>query len=70
MVGTPIEMGIRWGVLVKIGIRDKGMNMVGGMAMGIKTSREGSMEGLLLRLKHITPPQREGSPIKTHHPEE
>ena len=46
------------------------MDMVEGMAMGIKISREGPMEGLLLKLKHITPPQREGSPIETHHPEE
>ena len=49
---------------------NRGMDMVGGMAMEIKTSREGPMEGLLLKLKHNTPPQREGSPIKTHHPEE
>ena len=49
---------------------NKEMDMVGGMAMGIKTNKEGPMEGLLLRLKHITPSQREGSPIRTHHPEE
>ena len=40
------------------------------MAMGIETNKEGPMEGLLLRLKHITPPQREGLPMETHHPEE
>ena len=70
MVGPIIEMGIRWDILVKIGIGNKGMDMVEGMAMGIKISREGPMEELLLRLKHITPPQRERSSIKTHHPEE
>ena len=63
-------MGIRWGIPVKIGIGNKEMDMVGGMAMGTKTNREGPMEGLLLRLKHSTLPQREGSPIKIHHPEE
>ena len=67
MVGPIIEMGIRWGILVKIGIGNRGMDMVEGMAMAINISRKGPMEGLLLRLKHNTPPQREGSPIKTHH---
>ena len=70
MVGPIIEVGIRWGILVKIGIGNRGMDMLEGMAMGIKISREGPMEGPLLKLKHITPPQREGSPIETHHPEE
>ena len=37
---------------------------------GNKISREGPMEGLLLRLKHITPPQGEGSPMEVHYPEE
>ena len=60
MVGPNIEMSMRWGILVKIGTGDKGMNMVEGMAMGIKISREGPMEGLLLRLKHITPPKGKG----------
>ena len=46
------------------------MDMVEGMAMGIETNKEGPMEGLLLRLKHTTPPQREGFPMETHHPEE
>ena len=70
IVGPIIEMGIRWNILVKIGIGNKGMDMVEGMAMGIKINKEGPMEGLLLRLKHITPPQREGFPMETHHPEE
>ena len=70
MVGPIIEVGIRWGILVKIGIGNRGMDMVEGMAMGINISREGPMEGLLLRLKYITPPQREGFPMETHHPEE
>ena len=70
MVGPIIEMGIRWDILVRIGIGSKGMDMVEGMAMGININRERPMEGLLSRLKHITPPQREGSPIKIHHPEE
>ena len=46
------------------------MDIVEGMAMGIKTGREGPMGGLLLRLKHITPPQGEGFPMEIHHPEE
>ena len=70
MVGPTIEMGIRWDILVKIGNGNKGIDMVEGMAMGIKINKEGPMEGLLLRIKHTTLPQREGSPIKTHHPEE
>ena len=37
-----------------------------GYGMGIRISREGPMEGLLL----ITLPQREGSPMEIHHPEE
>ena len=57
-------------MLIKIGIGDKGMDMVGGMVMETKISREGPMGGLLLKLKHITPPQREGSPIEIHHLEE
>ena len=69
IVGPIIEMGIRWGTLEKVGIGNKGMDMVEGMVMGIEISREGPMEGLLLRLKHNTPPQREGSPIKTYHSE-
>ena len=48
---------------------NKGMDMAEGMAMEINISREGHIEGLLLRLKHNTPPQREGPPIKTYHPE-
>ena len=67
MVGPSIEMGIRWHILVKIGIGNKEMDMVGDMVMGIKISREGPMEGLLLKLKHITPPQREGFPMEVHH---
>ena len=46
------------------------MDMVGGMVMEIKISREGPMGSLLLKLKHSTPPQREGSPIGIHHLEE
>ena len=46
------------------------MDMVGGMVMETKISKEGPMEGQLLKLKHSTPPQREGSPIKIHHLEE
>ena len=48
----------------------KGMDMVGGMVMEIKISREGPMGGQLLKLKHTTPPQREGFPIEIHHLEE
>ena len=70
MVGPIIEMGIRWDIPVKIESRNKGMDMVEGMAMGIETNKEGPMEGLLLRLKHTTPPQREGFPMETHYPEE
>ena len=70
MVGPIIEVDTRWGILVKIGIGNRGMDMVEGMAMGIKISREGPIEGPLLKLKNITPPQREGSPIETHDPEE
>ena len=70
MVGPIIEMGIRWDIPVKIESGNKGMDMVEGMVMGIETSREGPMEGLLLRPKHTTPPQREGSPIEIHHLEE
>ena len=70
MVGPIIEMGIKWGTLMKIGIRNREMDMVEGMAMGTEISREGPMEGLLLKLKHITPPQGEGFPMETHHPEE
>ena len=44
--------------------------MVGGMVMEIKISREGPMGGQLLKLKHTTPPQREGPPIEIHHLEE
>ena len=33
--------------------------MVEGMVMGIEINEEGPMEGQLLRLKHITPPQRD-----------
>ena len=50
-----------------VGIGNKGMDMVEGMVMEIEISREGPMEGLLLRLKHNTPPQRKGFPIKTYH---
>ena len=57
-------------MLMKIGIEDKGMDMVGGMVMEIKISREGPMGGQLLKLKHTTPPQRERSPIEIHHLEE
>ena len=67
IMGPIIEMGIRWGILVKVGIGNRGMDMVEGMAMEIEISREGPVEGLLLRLKHNTPPQRKGFPIKTHH---
>ena len=48
---------------MKIGIGHKEMDMVEGMVMETKISREGPMGGLLLKLNHITPPQREGSPI-------
>ena len=48
MVGPIIEVGIRWGILVKIGIGNRGMDMVEGMAMEIEISREGPMEELLL----------------------
>ena len=54
---------------MKVGIGNKGMDMAEGMVMGIDISREGPMEGLLLRLKHNTLPQRKGFPIKTHQPE-
>ena len=57
-------------MLMKMGIGDKGMDMVGGMVMEIKISREGPMGGQLLKLKHTTPLQREGSPIEIHHLEE
>ena len=57
-------------MLMKIGIGDKGMDMVEGMVMETKISREGPMGALLLKLKHTTPPQREGSPIEIHHLEE
>ena len=70
MMGPIIKMGTRWDILVKIGIGNKGMDMVEGMAMGIKTSKEGPIGGPLLKLKHNTSPQREGFPIKTHHPKE
>ena len=70
MVGPTIEMGIRWGIPMKVGIGNKGMDMAEGMVMGIEINKEGPMEGLLLKLKHITPPQREGSPIETQHPED
>ena len=55
---------------MKIGTGDKEMDMVGGMVMETKISREGPMGGLLLKLKHTTPPQKEGSPIEIHHLEE
>ena len=64
MVGPTIEMGIRWDIPVKIEIGNKEMDMVEGMAMGIEINKEGPMEGLLLRLKHITPPQRGRVPYK------
>ena len=57
-------------MLMKVGIGDKGMDMVGDMVMEIKVSREGPMGGKLLKLKHTTPPQREGSPIEMYHLEE
>ena len=57
-------------MLMKIGIGDRGMDMVEGMVMETKISREGPMGGLLLKLKHTTSPQREGSPIEIHHLEE
>ena len=55
---------------MKIGIRDKEMDMVEGMVMETKISRERPMGGLLPKLKHTTPPQREGAPIEIHHLEE
>ena len=55
---------------MKIGIGDKEMDMVGGMVIEIKISREGSMGGWLLKLKHTTPLQREGLPVEIHHLEE
>ena len=64
MVGPIIEMGIRWDIPVKIGIGNKGMDMVEGMAMGIETNKEEPMEGLLLKPKHTTPPQREDFPME------
>ena len=70
MVDLIIEMGIKWGILVRIEIKNREMDMVEGMVMETGICREGPMEGLLLKLKHITPPQREGFPMETHHPEE
>ena len=49
---------------------DKGMDMVEGIVMETKISRKGAMGGLLLKSKHATPLQREGSPIEIHHLEE
>ena len=69
MLGPFIEMGIRWDIPVKIEIGNKGMDMVEDMVMRIELNKEGPMEGLLLKLKHTTPPQREGYPIEIHHPE-
>ena len=46
------------------------MDMVEGMVMETKISRKGPMGDLLLKPKHITPPQREGSPIEIHHLED
>ena len=40
MVGPIIKVGIRWDILVKVGIGNRGMDMVEGMAMGIKISRD------------------------------
>ena len=37
---------------------------------GNKNQQRRAMGGLLLKLKHITPPQREGSPMAIHHLEE
>ena len=70
MVDAIIEMGIKWDTPVKIEIGNKGMDMVEGMVMGIELNKEGPMEGLLLKLKHTMPPQREGSPIEIHLSEE
>ena len=70
MVDPTIEMGIRWDIPVKIEIENREMDMVEGVVMGIEINKEGPMEGLLLRLKCITPPQREGFPMEIHHPEE
>ena len=57
-------------MLIKIRIGDKGMDMVEGVGIETKISREGPMGGLLLKLRHTTPPQGEGSPIEIHHLEE
>ena len=57
-------------MLMKIEIGNKGIDMVEGMVIETKISREGPMGGLLLKLKHTTPPQRKGSPIEIHHLEE
>ena len=65
--GPNYRNGYQMGYPDKVGIGNKGMDMVEGMAMGIEISREGPMGGLLHRLKHNTPPQRKGFPIKTHH---
>ena len=46
------------------------MDIVEGMVMEARISREGAMGGLPLKPKHTTPPQREGSPIEIHHLEE
>ena len=70
MAGPAIGMGIKRGMLMKIGIGNKGMDMVGGMVKETIISREGPMGGLLLKLKHTTPPQREESPIEIHHLDE
>ena len=56
-MGPIIEVGIRWGILVKIEIGNRGMDMVEGMVMGIKISRKGPTEGLLLKLTHYTTPK-------------
>ena len=45
-------------------------NGYGRRVMETRISREGPMGGLLLKPKHTTPPQREGSPIEIHHLEE
>ena len=52
---------------MKVGTGDKEMDMIEDMVVEIKISRERPMGGLLLKLKHITPPQREESPIKIHY---
>ena len=52
-------MGIRWGILVKVGIGNRGMDMVEGMAMEIEISRR-ALGGTTTQTQtqHTTPKER------------